>query len=181
MVSLNITQLYYIVFVIFFKIFFFANLRETFRTPNKSYPLMSDFIDSCRRLKFLQQKDGYGLVGHVIQNISLPIGMHISSHCRNWCTMEDRCRSINMGPSGEKDKFLCQLSESDHLQHPNDLKPMTGFMYRGTEVRVLLSLFFVFCFLSLLLFVSLVYRLIVSSLLCEPSATQIGQFYFKTF
>ncbi|XP_022807757.1 signal peptide, CUB and EGF-like domain-containing protein 2 [Stylophora pistillata] len=96
--------------------------------------------DSCRRLKFLQQKDGYGLVGHVIQNISLPIGMHIYSHCRNWCTMEDRCRSINMGPSGEKNKFLCQLSESDHLQHPNDLKPMTGFMYRGTENKCCLNM-----------------------------------------
>ncbi|XP_022807921.1 uncharacterized protein LOC111344916 [Stylophora pistillata] len=47
--------------------------------------------------------------------------------------MEDRCNSINMGPSGEKDKVLCQLSDSDHLQHPNDLKPMAGFMYRGTE------------------------------------------------
>ncbi|PFX13694.1 Protein HEG-like 1 [Stylophora pistillata] len=47
--------------------------------------------------------------------------------------MEDRCKSINMGTSGEKDKVLCELSESDHLQHPNDLKPMAGFMYRGTE------------------------------------------------
>ncbi|XP_022808363.1 uncharacterized protein LOC111345346 [Stylophora pistillata] len=96
--------------------------------------------DSCRRLKFLQQKDGYGLVGHVIQNISLPIGTHIYSHCRNWCTMEDRCRSINMGPSGEKDKVLCQLSDSDDLQHPNDLKPMTGFMYRGTENKCCLNM-----------------------------------------
>ncbi|XP_022807756.1 signal peptide, CUB and EGF-like domain-containing protein 1 [Stylophora pistillata] len=47
--------------------------------------------------------------------------------------MEDRCKSINMGPSGEKDKVLCQLSDSDHLQNPYDLKPMVGFMYRGTE------------------------------------------------
>ncbi|PFX13090.1 ALK tyrosine kinase receptor [Stylophora pistillata] len=47
--------------------------------------------------------------------------------------MEDKCKSINMGPSGEKDQFLCQLSDSDHLQHPKDLKPIAGFMYRGTE------------------------------------------------
>ncbi|XP_022809266.1 fibulin-1-like [Stylophora pistillata] len=89
--------------------------------------------DSCRRLKFLQQRDGYALLGHVFKNISLPVGMHLYSHCRNWCTMEDRCKSINMGPSGEKDKVLCQLSDSDHLQHLNDLKSMAGFMYRGTE------------------------------------------------
>ncbi|PFX12468.1 hypothetical protein AWC38_SpisGene23572 [Stylophora pistillata] len=47
--------------------------------------------------------------------------------------MEERCKSINMGPAGEKDKFLCQLSDSDHLQHPNDLKPMADFVYRGME------------------------------------------------
>ena len=93
----------------------------------------------------MQQKDGYGLVGHVFKNILLPVGMHMYSHCRNWCTMEDRCKSINMGPSGEKDKVLCQLSDSDHLQHPNDLKPMAGFMYRGTEVSVLFLSYFNFC------------------------------------
>ena len=57
------------------------------------------------------------------------------SHCRNWCTMEDRCTSINTGPSG-KDKILCQLSDSDHLQHTNDLKPMASFGSKGTEVRI---------------------------------------------
>ena len=57
------------------------------------------------------------------------------SHCRNWCTMEDRCTSINMVPR-EKDEMICQLSDSDQLQHPNDLKPTAGLMYRGTKVRI---------------------------------------------
>ena len=60
------------------------------------------------------------------------------SHCRNWCTMEDRCTSINMVPR-EKDEMICQLSDSDQLQHPNDLKPTAGLMYRGTEVRIICS------------------------------------------
>ena len=47
--------------------------------------------------------------------------------------MEDRCKSINMGPE-VKDKVLCQISDSDHVQHPNDLKPTEGFTYRGMEV-----------------------------------------------
>ena len=47
--------------------------------------------------------------------------------------MEDRCKSINMGPE-DKDKVLCQISDSDHVQHPNDLKPTEGFTYRGMEV-----------------------------------------------
>ena len=49
--------------------------------------------------------------------------------------MEDRCTSINMVPR-EKDEMICQLSDSDQLQHPNDLKPTAGLMYRGTEVRI---------------------------------------------
>ena len=57
------------------------------------------------------------------------------SHCRNWCTMEDRCTSINMVPR-EKNEIICQLSDSDQLQHPNDLKPTAGLIYRGTEVRI---------------------------------------------
>ena len=60
------------------------------------------------------------------------------SHCRNWCTMEDRCTSINMVPR-EKDEMICQLSDSDQLQDPNDLKPTAGLMYRGTEVRIICS------------------------------------------
>nr|XP_058947139.1 uncharacterized PE-PGRS family protein PE_PGRS46-like [Pocillopora verrucosa] len=46
--------------------------------------------------------------------------------------MEDRCTSINMGPE-KKDKVLCQLSDSDHVQHPDDLKSAAGFMYRKME------------------------------------------------
>ena len=38
-----------------------------------------------------------------------------------------------MGPE-DKDKVLCQISDSDHVQHPNDLKPTEGFTYRGMEV-----------------------------------------------
>ncbi|PFX11821.1 hypothetical protein AWC38_SpisGene24326 [Stylophora pistillata] len=38
-------------------------------------------------------------------------------------------------PQEKKGKVLCQLSDSDHLQHPNDLKLMAVFMYRGTEEK----------------------------------------------
>ena len=93
------------------------------------------YTDGCRRLKFLEPIDGYVLIGYVLKNISLPVGVRMYSHCRNWCTMEDRCTSINMGPS-QKDKFICQPSDSDHLQHTNDLKPMASFVYRGTVVRI---------------------------------------------
>ena len=40
-----------------------------------------------------------------------------------------------MGPE-KKDKVLCQLSDSDHVQHPDDLKSAAGFMYRKIEVKI---------------------------------------------
>nr|XP_058969784.1 leukocyte tyrosine kinase receptor-like [Pocillopora verrucosa] len=95
--------------------------------------------DSCRRVKFMEKEDGYALVNHILKNISLAVEMHTYSNCKNRCMMEDRCKSINMGPE-DKDKVLCQISDSDHVQHPNDLKPTEGFTYRGMENRCCLSM-----------------------------------------
>lgn len=82
----------------------------------------------CRRLEFLQQKDGYALVGHVFKSHFLGVGIQIYSNCRNRCTMENRCKLINIAPEGS-DKFLCQLSESDHAKHPQDLVETKGRIY----------------------------------------------------
>ncbi|XP_078351789.1 putative skeletal organic matrix protein 5 [Oculina patagonica] len=46
--------------------------------------------------------------------------------------MESRCQSINIGPP-INDKVVCELSDSDHSLHPEDLKPRAGFTYTGTE------------------------------------------------
>lgn len=64
--------------------------------------------------------------------------------------MENTCVSINVGPP-ISDKVLCQLSNSDSTQHPDDLKPVDGFMYRGSEVKYFNSIIFtlmaiLFCF-----------------------------------
>ncbi len=88
--------------------------------------------DLCRHLKFTTPIEGYALYDHVIKNISFSLGMRAS--CRGRCTIESNCVSINIGPP-INDKVLCQLSDSDHIRHPEDLKPLDGFMYRGTEVK----------------------------------------------
>lgn len=90
------------------------------------------YLGFCRRLKFTTPVDGFALEGHVIKNISLSIGMR--SSCRGRCTIESKCISINIGPP-IKDQVICQLSDSDHTLHPEDLKPQEGFTYSGTEVR----------------------------------------------
>ena len=68
----------------------------------------------------------------MIKNISLSVALRDT--CKNLCTIEDTCLSVNMGPP-INDKVLCQLSDSDHMQHPGDMKQREGFTYRGTEVR----------------------------------------------
>ena len=49
--------------------------------------------------------------------------------------MQKECVSVNVGPP-MNDKFVCELSDSDHLQNPGDLKTRRDFTYRGIEVGI---------------------------------------------
>ena len=90
------------------------------------------FLDHCRRLSFGSPFHNKALVNHVIKNITLGSGMR--SSCRGRCILDDNCVSYNIGPP-IKDQVLCQLSDSDHIQHPKDLVTQEGFVYRNSEVR----------------------------------------------
>lgn len=68
----------------------------------------------------------------MIKNISLHTGMR--SSCIGRCSMESNCMSFNIGPPIDN-HVICQLSDSDHTTHPEDLRPQEGFTYRATEVR----------------------------------------------
>ncbi|XP_068673275.1 uncharacterized protein [Montipora foliosa] len=46
--------------------------------------------------------------------------------------MDRKCVSINIGPTME-DKTICEISDSDHNQHSNDLKSSSRWKYRFTE------------------------------------------------
>ena len=63
--------------------------------------------------------------------------------------MDPVCVSVNIGPPTDE-KFICELSDSDHTKHPEDLKKREGFLYIGTEVSEpledIFSCFFVFQF-----------------------------------
>ena len=72
---------------------------------------------------------GHALVGHVIKNLS--IGEHAS--CKNLCTMESQCVSINIGPPINS-TMVCELSNSDHTMHSEDLKTKEGYIYWATQV-----------------------------------------------
>ena len=65
---------------------------------------------------------GYALQQHVFKHIYLSMGIKPYSDCKNRCLMEDTCVSVNVGPPSKNGLRVCQLSDSDHIQHPNDLK-----------------------------------------------------------
>lgn len=97
---------------------------------HKSIDLCQYISGLCRSLKFTSPVKGYALVGHVIKHLS--IGIHAS--CKNLCTMESQCVSINIGPP-INGKVVFELSNSDDKSHSEDLKAKEGFTYRATQVR----------------------------------------------
>ena len=87
-------------------------------------------IDDCRTLEFKPSIVGHSLFYHVIET-RLAVSQ---DNCELKCYMEDECISINFGP-GDGGAYLCELSDSDHNVHPQDLQQRDGFIYRPTRVR----------------------------------------------
>ena len=109
------------------------NSRHMYILFNEQFSL-SCLSDVCgRHVKYTAVIKGYALYGHVIQNLTLPVD--IQDPCRTQCVMESRCVAINIGPHFG-DHIICELSDSDGTEYPQDLKPRNDFIYIGTEVRV---------------------------------------------
>ncbi|XP_068741488.1 uncharacterized protein [Montipora capricornis] len=88
-----------------------------------SYTNTNGNAGACRTLQFIPAILGKALKNHVIKNITLDE----SDICRIKCYLDEDCLSFNFGHS------VCQLSDSDYKQHPEDLKESDGFIYVGTE------------------------------------------------
>lgn len=78
---------------------------------------------------------GYALQRHVFKQIYLQVDTEFNDDCRYECLMERNCVSVNVGPPNESGFRLCQLSDSDHIQHPEDLEPEKESIYWATTVR----------------------------------------------
>ena len=89
----------------------------------------------CRSLMFLKSFGGHALQRHVFKEIYLTMGIKPYSDCKNRCLMENSCVSVNIGPPDKNGLRVCQLSDSDHTQHPDDLKPQEGYLYWASKVR----------------------------------------------
>ncbi|CAH3186572.1 unnamed protein product, partial [Porites lobata] len=68
------------------------------------------------------------LQGHTFLNLSIGA----SKSCETECLYRRECVAINIGPA-INDMRVCELCNSDHIQHPNDLKPRAGWTYKGTQ------------------------------------------------
>ena len=89
----------------------------------------------CRSLRFGQPDNGFALQGHLLRNITLKMGNELSGDCRYECLMESNCVSVNVGPPDKNGLRVCQLSDSDHIQHPEHLTAQEGFLYWATQVK----------------------------------------------
>ena len=90
----------------------------------------------CRSLMFEKPVGEHALQQHVFKQIYLTTGIEPYSDCKNRCLMENICVSMNVGPPSKNGLRVCQLSDSDHIQHPDDLKPREGYQYWATKVRI---------------------------------------------
>ena len=86
-------------------------------------------------MHFFHPVTGKALVGHVIKTVQVNTG----DQCELRCYWELECVSYNLGPY-QVYGHACELSNSDHIRHPDDLVPRPGYIYRGTEVYDIINL-----------------------------------------
>lgn len=91
-------------------------------------------VSQCRRLDFTSDKafDGERLINHVIH-------VHDVSNaeaCWVLCYLEADCVSYNFEkqPDGESGMHRCELNNSTHEGHDEDLVGNKSYFYRGAEV-----------------------------------------------
>ncbi|KAL9961341.1 hypothetical protein ACROYT_G030259 [Oculina patagonica] len=88
--------------------------------------------DPCRQLEFRSALSFHGkrLINHLIRTVE-----SVSKEfCGALCFMEPNCVSYNMEVfSGSPTVTKCELNNSTHNEHPDDLKPWQNYIYRGSE------------------------------------------------
>ena len=90
--------------------------------------------DGCRTLIFHPPMNDRYLHGHVKRSYVI----ESKAHCEHKCYLDADCMSTNTKIL-HNGKFLCELSDSDHKLHPDDLKFGQNFTYTATEVKWLES------------------------------------------
>ena len=88
--------------------------------------------ENCPRvLEYSGSMEGRTLVGHVFKGVELPS----PDVCEINCFLEADCVSFNV-IHWEDGKYWCELSNSDHIAHPDDLVYRVNTNYQPCLVRV---------------------------------------------
>ena len=87
--------------------------------------------DHCRNLEFREIFEGKRLINHVI-HIADVIKENV---CRTLCYMEPNCVSYNFKKStSQAEDPKCELNNSTHEGHENELKKNRDYKYHGAKV-----------------------------------------------
>ena len=90
----------------------------------------SQSTDDCRNVEMTPPISDSALMGHVINETEVgSLGT-----CRVMCYIEADCVSLNVVPLQHAESLLCELSGSDHIQHPEDLFYRPGSTYVSIKV-----------------------------------------------
>lgn len=90
--------------------------------------------DELRAINFAKEIKGRKLNGSVIREKNVDT----EYACQIECVHESRCLSYNFGPSKDKKKFKCQLSDSDRFVGFKNFTKDDKVLYRGVKVMHLL-------------------------------------------
>ena len=87
--------------------------------------------DVCRILEFKSAMKGYNLQGHIFKSVEVKS----ETDCDVKCYLESDCISFNVVTSPTDGIITCELSNSDHETHPEDLRRQFGAVYQPIKVK----------------------------------------------
>ena len=87
--------------------------------------------DVCRILEFKSAMKGYNLHGHIFKSVEV----QNETDCDVKCYLESDCISFNVVTSPTDGTITCELSNSDHETHPEDLRRQFGAVYQPIKVK----------------------------------------------
>ena len=88
-------------------------------------------LDVCRILEFKSAMKGYNLQGHIFKSVEV----QSETDCDVKCYLESDCISFNVVTSPTDGTITCELSNSDHETHPEDLRRQFGAVYQPIKVK----------------------------------------------
>jgi hypothetical protein len=88
--------------------------------------------EGCKSMTFKET-----FLGKTFKNHTLKTERVIDDrHCKAKCFIDDRCIAYSFGTNEKQEANMCELSDSDHVMHPEDLVDRPDTIYRRAEVTI---------------------------------------------